>query len=248
MGRAPLTFLSLFQIFCCNLWKNLALLPICSSILKIIRILLLYINFIRFKYKATDGAKKTGQALVKSRYPVYFVALHQTSQSVRARKSPPHLLMSEGARCTGCSDVTPKFDLRKIPSKPVAGTCYPYTITCINDLGCTATKIGIVNIEQSCGFVSEPTIFTNPIENCPDLLPTEEQIMASAGLECTCPDSTPVTTDRHWIGEDENGVVFGDYTATCGSEECGSSVTGQFVTIVDCDMLKSASAPIAQNL
>lgn len=260
-------------------------------------------TYVTFKYRATDGTKKTNQALVKIQI---FCACRGTAPDVTVcpgTKITPKFLIAEGARCSGCRDATPKFDLRKIPAHPAAGAFYPYTVSCpgcglvkgnvyfsdsctitsvpftvcsdviptvemieanggvscgdvcdaapeISDIHrvlnhweytitcttdeCTTTETGIVNIEQRCDFVSEPMGFTNPIENCPDVLPTKDQIMALAGLECTC-GSTPQITDIKWVAEDESSLSIGEYTATCGSGECGSSVVGQFEPRVDCN-------------
>jgi hypothetical protein len=179
-------------------------------------------TYVTFKYSATDGSKTTNRALVKIQISC---ACRGTAPDVTVcpgTKITPRLLIEEGALCTGCRDVKPKFDLRKIPAHPAAGACYPYTLSC---LGCGVVK-GNVCFE-GCDFVYEPMGFSIPVENCPDVLPTEEQIIDLAGLECTC-DSAPQITDIKWIEEDEMGVLIGEYTATCGSGECGSSITGQF--------------------
>jgi hypothetical protein len=142
----------------------------------------------------------------------------------------PTIEMIEANGEVSCGDCDSTLDISDLH---IVGNHWEYTITCTTD-DCTTTETGIVNIEQRCGFVSEPMGFTNPIENCPDVLPTKDQIIASAGLECTCGPTFKII-DIKWIGMDENGMLIGEYTATCGTEECGSSFTGQFEARMDCD-------------
>jgi hypothetical protein len=82
-----------------------------------------------------------------------------TEQMIRAEGVPS---------CDGC-DATPA-----ISNINLVGDHLEYTITCTTDLGCTARAIGVVDIEQLCGFVSEPVGFPIPPELCPDILPNEQ--------------------------------------------------------------------------
>ena len=113
--------------------------------------------------------------------------------------------------------MTPKFDLRKIPAHPVAGTCFPYIVSCS---GCGPVT-GHVCFE-GC------TITSVPIHDQPYVTPTAEQILREGSVACNC-DTAPVISNIHKVPD------HWEYTITCRFE-CGS-VTGAEVMNVDpsCD-------------
>ena len=81
---------------------------------------------------------------------------------------------------------------------------------------------------EGCDFVDPPVSFPLPADNCPDIMPTDDEIIDLAGLECTCPDFTPVITVSPHVISVVDGITTWEYTALCGSPECGTPVTGQF--------------------
>ncbi len=101
-------------------------------------------TYVYFYYKATDGKSVTNQAIVKIAVSCKCHGVAPDISIPQDTKITPKLLISEGAGCMGCRDVTPKFDLSEIPAQPVAG-CYPYTVSCP---GCQVVT-GIVCFE--CG-------------------------------------------------------------------------------------------------
>ena len=119
-----------------------------------------------------------------------------------------------------------------------ADSCNPETGDCVY------TSVG-------CDFVYPPMAFSLPVENCPDIMPTDEEIIALAGLECTCPDSTPMITVPPHLISAEDDVPIWEYTAFCGPEEipeCGTSVVGEFTSNCELPPPDCACAPAAPDL
>jgi VCBS repeat-containing protein len=183
-------------------------------------------TYVTFYYKATDGSKKTSTALVKIQISCVCRGIAPDVTVCPSTKITSNFLISEGARCTGCRDMTPKFDLRKIPAHPVAGTCYPYTASCS---GC-----GLVTGHVCFDGITPPLVF--PIMDCPAELPTPGQVIALSGLSCGC-GPKPKITDIHWISQPQDDVWTGEYTYTCTSADGStSSGVGQFETaMMDCN-------------
>ena len=183
-------------------------------------------TYVTFHYKATDGRKKTGSALVKILISCVCCGAAPDVTVCPGTKITSKLLMSEGARCTGCRDVTPKFDLREIPSHPVAGTCYPYTVSCSG----SGLVTGHVCFE-GC------TIMSSPFKVGPDVTPTIDQILRDGSVDCNC-DTTPEISNIHLVGD------HWEYTITCPSE-CGS-VTGTGVVNIDptCEATEPVVFPV----
>lgn len=271
-----------------------------------------------FYYRVTDGIRVSNAALVKIVVSCKCRGAAPEINVCPGTAITTELLMSKGAGCFGCRDATPKFDLRKIPAQPVAGQCYPYTVSCpgchlvtgyvcfsgcddgnactadtcdpetgdcvytpivCNDgnsctsdacdpeTGCTHEAVdcddgnectidtcdpvtGCVHAPVSCDFASEPMAFSLPPENCPDIMPTDGEIIAMAGLECTCPDTTPlITIPPHLVAEDDFPIW--EYTAFCGSvenPECGATVDGQFTSSCELPPPDCSCAPTAPDL
>jgi hypothetical protein len=119
-------------------------------------------TYVYFYYKATDGKSVTNQAIVKIAVSCkcHGVAPDITVTAVQGTAITPAFLISEGAGCMGCRDVTPKFDLSEIPAQPVAGECYPYTVSCP---GCQVVT------GQVCFEFVEPPDFPPTITSGPQL-------------------------------------------------------------------------------
>ncbi len=171
-------------------------------------------TYVTFNYKATDGSKKTSPALVKIQISCICRGIAPEVTVCPGTKITSKFLISEGAQCTGCRDVTPKLDLRKIPAHPVAGACYPYTVSCSN---CGAIE-GQVCFSDSC------TITSAPFTVGPDVKPGAEQIMIEGSVTCDCDAPLAISkihkVEDHW-----------EYTIT-GESECGS-ITGTGVVNID---------------
>jgi hypothetical protein len=127
-------------------------------------------------------------------------------------------------------------------------------VDCDDDNECTIDTCdpvsGCVHDSVSCEFASPPMAFSLPIENCPDIMPTDGEIIALAGLECTCPDTTPlITVPPHLVAEDDFPIW--EYTAFCGSVEnpvCGETVDGQFTSSCELPPPECPCVPTAPNL
>jgi VCBS repeat-containing protein len=173
-------------------------------------------TYVSFYYKVTDGSKKTSTALVKIQISCVCRGIAPDVTVCPSTKITSNFLISEGGRCTGCRDMTPKFDLRKIPAHPVAGTCYPYTASC-----------------SGCGLVTGHvcfegcTITSSPFTIGPDVTPTAEQIQRDGSIAwsiaCNC-DNAPMISKIHKVQD------HWEYTITCQSE-CGSTTGTGVVNI-----------------
>lgn len=165
-------------------------------------------NYVYFYYRTTDGKAVSNQALVKI---AVSCVCHGAAPDVTVSPGTaitPEFLMSEGAGCMGCRDVTPKFDLSQTIGFAKAGACNSYTVSCP---GGSRTE-GHICFVGSCEPVWEP--FTV----CPGVTPTVEQIMAEGSVTCDC-DTDPVISNilmvnDHW-----------DYTITCTTAP-GYAATG----------------------
>jgi hypothetical protein len=147
-------------------------------------------RYVYFYYRATDGYAVTNQALVKIAVScICHGAAPDVDIPVDTRVTPD-LLMQEGAGCMGCRDVTPKFDLSQIPDHPVAGICYPYTVSCPGGSRTT----GQVCFEGLC----EPD--WQPFTVCWGITPTAEQILAEGMVSCDC-DLVPEISNIHLVDD-----------------------------------------------
>jgi hypothetical protein len=138
---------------------------------------------------------------------------------------------------------------------PATG-CTTEDVVCDDGNVCTADSCnpdtgGCVYTSVSCDFVSPPVAFPLPAENCPDIMPADKEIIALAGLECTCLDSTPVIiVPPHEIdeGDPDPNIRTWEYTALCGSPECGTYVTGEFASNCELPPPDCDCAPTAPDL
>jgi hypothetical protein len=183
-------------------------------------------TYVTFNYRVTDGSKKISSALVKIQITCVCRGTAPDVTVCPSTKITSDLLLSEGAKCTGCRDVTPKFDLRKMPANPVAGACFPYTVSCSG----SGPVMGHVCFE-GCAITSAPFTIL------PHVIPTAEQILRDGGVACNC-DTDPVISNIHELQD------HWEYTTTCRSE-CGS-VTGTGIVNVDhsCDVVEPVVFPI----
>ena len=137
--------------------------------------------------------------------------------------------MANAAISCGDCDSTPEISNIHMVLETEEYTDWEYTITCTSECG-PETAVGTFRLVPLCG-ISEPLGFS--IEIC-NVMPTNEEIIDNADLECTCPDTTPViTVQPHEIdeGDPDPNVITWEYTAFCGSDaypECGESVVGRF--------------------
>jgi len=171
-------------------------------------------GYAAFYYSVTDGTSVSNQALVKIAVTCQCKGAAPNVDVCINTKITPDFLMSNGAGCIGCKDATAKFDLSKIPAQPVAGQCYPYTVTC--------PSCNVVT-GQVC-FIGPCTITWVPFTVCSDKVPTVDQIKDSGNVKCNCRDtdpviSDPIRVDNHW-----------EYTITCQSI-CGSATATGTVNI-----------------
>jgi hypothetical protein len=131
---------------------------------------------------------------------------------------------------------------------PVTG-CEYTDIVCNDNNACTEDSCdpdtGCVFTSLSCDFVSPPLGFSLPEFLCPATIPTNEQLISLAGLECTCDDEPVITVPPHEVGT-ADGITTWEYTALCGSPECGTPVVGQFDN-ADC-LPPCSCEPKAPNL
>jgi hypothetical protein len=161
-------------------------------------------TYVTFNYAATDGISITSLALVKiavsckchGAAPDITVCLDSVAIT-------PDFLMSKGAGCMGCRDATPKFDLRKIPARPVAGATYPYTVSCPS---CNVVTGHVT-------FVGPCDVSWNPFPICAGAIPTPVQVLVGGSITCSC-DTAPIISNIHLVGD------HWEYTITCQSE-CG---------------------------
>jgi hypothetical protein len=156
------------------------------------------------------------------------------------------LILANAAVSCGDCDSTPEIsDIHKVADTGEY-TDWEYTITCESVCG-PETEVGTFRLVPFCGFEEDPLGFTLPAGNCnPLTLPTNAEIIEWAGLECTCPDSTPVISNVVEITQPGDEFRTWRYDAFCGSDEypeCGKTVPGQFdnrLCIEDCICTPSA--------
>ena len=118
-------------------------------------------------------------------------------------------LVSMRAKCSGCRDLTPSFDLTKVADAP--GT-YPYKLTCT----CNNIAEGHVTVEQPC------VISWQDFTVAPDEVPDADMIQERGQVTCSC-DTTPEISD---IAETEDGKGY-SYLITCtSSNDCLSVEVG----------------------
>jgi hypothetical protein len=141
------------------------------------------------------------------------------------------LVLANAAVSCGDCDSTPEISNIHEVADTAEYADWEYTITCESECG-PETEVGTFRLVPFCGFEEEPLGFTLPVEYCSPLtLPTNEEIIEWAGLECTCPDSTPVISNVIEITQPDDEFRTWRYDAFCGSDEypeCGQTVPGQF--------------------
>ena len=188
-----------------------------------------------FYYTATDGNTVTNKALVKITVTCTCHGAGPDVNVCMGTAITPAFLIAQGAGCMGCRDVTPKFDLSKIPAAPVAGQCYPYTVICPS----CAVVTGRVCFNAPCEI--SLVAFSVPTVNCPGhVLPTAAQIIELGYVKCGGCDATPVVdpSSIHWTNTPEAANEWvGEYTVTCTpGKGCGATEkTGQFTSGI-CDV------------
>jgi hypothetical protein len=121
-------------------------------------------------------------------------------------------LVSMGAKCSGCRDITPVFDLTKVADAP--GT-YPYKVACTSHI----TAEGHVTVEQPC------VISWQDFTIGPDEVPDADMIRDRGQVTCSC-DISPKISD---IAEIEDGSGY-SYLITCTSSNDCSSIEEGHVT------------------
>jgi hypothetical protein len=109
---------------------------------------------------------------------------------------------------TGDCDATPV-----ISGIHLVGDHWEYTITCTNAIGCSATAIGIVNIETVCVPTSVAFII------CAGVTPTANMILANGVVSCGACDATPAISNIILVGN------HWEYTITC-TTALGCTATG----------------------
>jgi hypothetical protein len=96
-------------------------------------------GYVIFYYKATDGSCVSNQAYVKIAVSCPCKAIAPAITVCQGDMVDEELLMSMGAKCSGCRDLTPVFDLTGVADAP--GT-YPYKLACGH-----ITAVGHVTVE-----------------------------------------------------------------------------------------------------
>ena len=182
-----------------------------------------------FYYTATNGIAVSNKALAKI---TVTCTCHGAAPDVNVCLGSvaitPEYLISKGAGCMGCRDVAPKIDISKIPAAPVAGQCYPYTVTCPS----CAVATGHVCFNAPC------TITSTPFTVCSGVTPTTDQIKASGKVTCSC-DTDPAISDPIRVGD------HWEYTITCQSQ-CGpATAIGRVNIDAPCDVSIDTAFPIA---
>jgi hypothetical protein len=147
-------------------------------------------TYVYFYYRATDGISVSSAALVKIAVSCICHGAAPDVAVPMGTRIVPDLLMQESAGCMGCRDVTPKFDLSKIPAQLKDGTCYPYTVYCPGGSRTT----GQVCFEEIC----EPS--WQPFTVCRGVTPTAEQILAEGMVSCNC-DLVPEISNIHLVDD-----------------------------------------------
>jgi len=104
-------------------------------------------NYVIFYYRVTDETCESNQAYVKIAVSCKCKAIAPDITVSQDEVVDDDLLISMGAKCSGCRDVTPDFDLSKVADAP--GT-YPYKISCTSHI----TAEGHVTIEESAPTVT----------------------------------------------------------------------------------------------
>jgi hypothetical protein len=130
-------------------------------------------GYVIFYYKATDGTCESNQAYVKIAVSCPCKTIAPEITVCRDTMVDEGLLMSMGAKCSGCRDVTPVFDLTGVADAP--GT-YPYKVACT----CYNTAVGHVTVRQPT-----PEVCDDSLDNdCDGLTDGEDEDCIGPGLEC----------------------------------------------------------------
>jgi hypothetical protein len=170
-------------------------------------------SYVIFYYKATDGSCVSNQAIVKIGVSCPCKVIAPDVTLCQDNGVDEDLLMSMGAKCSGCGDVTPSFDLTKVADAP--GT-YPYKITC----NCRNIAEGHVTVEQPCEVSWHD--FAVDAEEVPDA----DMIRERGQVTCSCDISAEISD----ITETNDGSGY-SYLITCTSSNDCSSVEEGHVTI-----------------
>ena len=142
--------------------------------------------YVLFYYRATDGSCESNQAYVKIAVSCPCRGVAPDITVCQDEEVDEELLMSKGAKCSGCRDVTPDFDLSKIAAGP--GT-YPYKVICPGP----NTAQGHLTVEPPC------VISWQDFTVGPDEVVDEEMILENGQVTCSC------NPCRH------SGIVFPSY-------------------------------------
>ena len=172
-----------------------------------------------FYYKATDGSCVSNRAIVKIAVSCPCKAIAPDVTVCQDNGVDGDLLMSMGAKCSGCGDVTPGFDLTKVADAP--GT-YPYKITC----NCRNIAEGHVTVEQPC------EVSWHDFTVAPEEVPDADMILERGQVTCSC-DISPEISD---IAETNDGSGY-SYLITCTSSNDCSSVEDGHVTKGDAPLV-----------
>ena len=184
--------------------------------------------YVLFYYRATDGKCESNQAYVKIAVSCPCRGVAPDITVCQDEEVDEELLMSKGAKCSGCRDVTPGFDLSKIAAAP--GT-YPYKVICPGP----NTAQGHVTVEPPC------VISWQDFTVGPDEVVDEEMILENGQVTCSCnplqatsgivfPSDCTIELAISDIAKTEDGNGY-SYTITCTScHDCPSTAQGH-VTI-----------------
>jgi hypothetical protein len=165
-----------------------------------------------FYYKATDGSCVSNQAIVKIAVSCPCKAIAPDVTVCKENGVDADKLESMGAKCSGCRDITPSFDLTKVADAP--GT-YPYKMTCTSHI----IAEGHVTVEQPC------VISWQDFTVGPDEVPDADMIRVRGLVTCSC-DLSPEISE---ITEIDDGSGY-SYLITCTSSNDCSSVKEGHVT------------------
>jgi hypothetical protein len=169
-------------------------------------------GYVIFYYKATDGSCVSSQTYVKIAVSCPCKAIAPDVTVCQENGVDEDTLESIGAKCSGCRDITPVFDLTKVADAP--GT-YPYKVACTSHI----TAEGHVTVKQPC------EISWQDFNVGPDEVPDADMIRERGQVTCSC-DTSPKISD---IVETDDGNGY-SYLITCASSNDCSSIEEGHVT------------------
>ncbi len=214
-------------------------------------------GYVIFYYKATDGSCVSNQAYVKIAVSCPCKAIAPEITVCQGTVVDEELLMSMGAKCSGCRDVTPVFDLTRVADAP--GT-YPYKVACTSHV----TAEGHVTVRQPT-----PEVCDDGIDNdCDgltdggddDCIPVSECEPAVCGGITQCDSNCGqlggycfLTTEGY--GKCLGNWPCGEFPSGCNSnKDCGDGVCvtgsccGANVCVPASDFCPTDTAPMKAEM